>query len=117
MLIPEHFSWPPHFKVAKIIAACLPGAVVEEDGEGDEKRFIYWSDGVQILEIDEIGWTYGFEARNGTWRSFLEGGYETITRYVLNPLVDFGIHVLKPPSHYDFDSPPEIKEVLRPRKS
>lgn len=115
MAIPEHFSWPLHFKVAKIIAACLPGAVMDEKGEGKERYFVYFCEGKQILEIDRSGWTYGFEAKGGTWRSFLEGSYETIAKYILGPLVDIGIQALKPPSKFDFENPPVITEVLQPR--
>lgn len=117
MTIPEHFSWPPHFKVAKIIAACLPTLDFEEVGEGKEKRFIFRKEGILILELDHSGWTYGFEAKNGTWRSFLEGSYERIAQYVLEPLVGSGVRVLKPPRNYDFENPPELKQILLKRKA
>lgn len=117
MAIPEHSTWPPHFKVAKIIAACLPTLEHEEIGEGKERRFIFRNEGILIIELDHSGWTYGFEARNGTWRSFQAGSYERIAQYVLEPLVSMKIRVLKPPRNYDFENPPQLNEILLKRKT
>lgn len=116
MAIPEHYSWPPHFKVAKIIAACLPSLEYEEVGDSKEKRFIFRKEGISILELNKTGWIYGFDAKNGNWRNFQEGSYESIAEYVLEPLVDLKIRVMKPPSRYDFENPPEVNQFLRKRK-
>jgi hypothetical protein len=111
----EHWQWPPHVRVAEIIAAYFPASEFIVSKDSSSGNYVFKLEGNDVLLIDDVGWKFTSGARGWTWSSIKEGSLEAVARDILYQLATDGFTVYNPPRSFDFGNQPSAQERTKRR--
>ena len=111
----EHWQWPPHARVAEIIAAYFPTSEMIVPKDSSTGNYVFKLDGNDVLLIDVVGWNFTSGARGWKWSSIKEGSLESVARDILYQLAKDGFTVYDPPRDFDFENRPSIQDRTKRR--